>query len=496
MEDDGDYGTFLGEQTPKNNSKRSPFNEANASSQRKWLMVAILSLLSGVNQGICYSYAPIASIAESRWAQHIHSTELITVYFISYIPCSFIGSWLMDKKGLRYGVLLGGFLQALGAFMRYFATFSNDAATEAQVTLLGQIVASVAMPFMVNSPPVLSANWFPPSLRATSTSIAVNANALGTAVVYLGAPFFVHNERKIPEWNLYIAVVATLSWAAAYILFQSFPSSSYSKYETESIVSDVHLQDEYDWKQWGNAFLHKGFWNTVVSFSVAECVVNAMSALLGKFLSTDGFTKSQVGLIGAAFIVSSLIGGQIISRYVDHKRNHKQAMQLCLLLTAASLAAFKLTINTSVLLTFASLLLLGVFLGPLQPIVLELGVECAFPTSEATVAALQQLCGNFLSALLVPGLSVLRRTHTDATGHVPSKYFYATPEWIMVFLVMVTFIAFCFYNGEYKRFDHESGIIHPEALQSKGKMPSYLSVTIKTPLKEDAETSNISKRSS
>lgn len=51
-------------------------------------------------------------------------------------------------------------------------------------------------------------------------------------------------------------------------------------------------------------------------------------------------------------------------------------------------------------------------------------------------------------------------------------------------------------NGEYKRFDHESGIIHPEALQSKGKMPSYLSVTIKTPLKEDAETSNISKRSS
>lgn len=68
-----DYGTFLGEQTPKNNSKRSPFNEANASSQRKWLMVAILSLLSGVNQGICYSYAPIASIAESRWAQHVRS---------------------------------------------------------------------------------------------------------------------------------------------------------------------------------------------------------------------------------------------------------------------------------------------------------------------------------------------------------------------------------------------------------------------------------------
>uniref|UniRef100_K3W927 Uncharacterized protein n=1 Tax=Globisporangium ultimum (strain ATCC 200006 / CBS 805.95 / DAOM BR144) TaxID=431595 RepID=K3W927_GLOUD len=124
MEDDGEYGTFLDSPgkctsnaaTVHNNTER-PYDGG-----RKWLMVAILSVLSGVNQAICYSYAPIASIAESRWQQRLHSTELITVYFVSYIPCSFLGSWLMDKKGLRYGVLLGALLQALGALVRYAAT--------------------------------------------------------------------------------------------------------------------------------------------------------------------------------------------------------------------------------------------------------------------------------------------------------------------------------------------------------------------------------------
>ncbi|KAF4317082.1 hypothetical protein JM18_007936 [Phytophthora kernoviae] len=76
-------------------------------SRQKWFMLAILSVLSALNQGICFSYAPIASIVEERWEQRIHSTELITVYFITYIPCSFVGSWIMDKKGLRFGAVLG-----------------------------------------------------------------------------------------------------------------------------------------------------------------------------------------------------------------------------------------------------------------------------------------------------------------------------------------------------------------------------------------------------
>ncbi|KAG6618626.1 Major Facilitator Superfamily [Phytophthora cinnamomi] len=424
--------------------------------EQKWLMLAILSALTAINQGICYSFAPIASIVEVRWQQQLHSEELITVYFVSYIPCSFIGSWVMDQRGLRYGVLLGGFLQALGATLRYVACFLGPEG-EVNVTLLGQVLASLAMPFMVNSPPLLSANWFPPSLRTTSTSIAVNANAMGTAFVYLTAPFIVLSETEVPAWNLYVALVAVGFWVVAFFFFRSFPRSG----GTQSFVSDVQLHDEYDWSQWANAFRHRGFWHTVVVFSLAECVLNAMSALLGKFLRIAHFSKAEIGVVGATFIVSSLVGGQVISHYVDKKRNHKTALQVCLTMTAVALALFRMVPKVEVDATLVSLLFLGAVLGPIQPSVLELGVECAFPTSEATVAALQQLSGNFLSAVMIPGLSMLRRTHVDDSGHVPLRYFYASPEWIMVFMTTTTFIAFYFYNGRYKRYAHESKMVLP-----------------------------------
>ncbi|GMF09729.1 unnamed protein product [Phytophthora lilii] len=383
------YGTLL---------RTSGHSKQQQQSYEKWLMLAILSVLSSINQSICYSYAPIAAIVEDRWEQRLPSEHLITVFFISYIPCSFVGSWIMDKYGLRVGVLLGGFLQAVGASLRYFAC-SLSVIEEVYVTFLGQTLASLAMAFMVNSPAVLSANWFPPSMRATSTSVALNANNMGTAIVYLAAPFIVLSSIDVPDYNLYVAVAAIVSWVVSVFVFQSSPKF----HDGYTGVPNSAAHDEYDWGQWSSAFSHSGFWQTLVAFSLAECVVNAISALLGKFLSATRFTNAQVGFVGAAFIISTLIGGQFISHIVDRKRNHKTAMQVCLLLTAIALALFRVVPKVKVHATLACLLFLGVVLGPLQPIVLELGVECAFPTSETTVAALQQLFGNFFSAL-VPGV--------------------------------------------------------------------------------------------
>uniref|UniRef100_H3GX45 Major facilitator superfamily (MFS) profile domain-containing protein n=1 Tax=Phytophthora ramorum TaxID=164328 RepID=H3GX45_PHYRM len=418
---------------PKEPEKPPP-NSSNA----KWFMLAILSVLSATNQAICYSYAPIDSIVEQRWKQRIRSEHLITIYFISYIPCSFLGSWIIDKQGLRFGVLLGGLLQAIGASLRYFAC-AFDPLKEVYMTLLGQLLASFAMPFMVNSVAVLSANWFPLSMRATATSIAVNANALGTALVYLTAPFLVFSSDEVPDYNLYLALEAGGIWVLALVFFRSFPKKSNADRSPKS-----HLGDDYDWSQWTSAFSHSGFWHTVVAFSLAECVLNAMCALLTKFLSAANFSTAQIGVFGAVFIISSLVGSQVISHYVDKKRCHKLALLLCLLLMAVGIALFRLVPKVEIHATLLSLLFLGFVLGPVQPISLELGVECAYPTSAATVAALQQLCGNFLSAIVVPSLSALLQKHLSATGNETSTYIYSSPEWILVLMTMTTFMIFCF----------------------------------------------------
>ena len=34
---------------------------------KRWFMLALLSLFSGLNQAICYAYAPVATRAETLW---------------------------------------------------------------------------------------------------------------------------------------------------------------------------------------------------------------------------------------------------------------------------------------------------------------------------------------------------------------------------------------------------------------------------------------------
>ncbi|KAF1773493.1 Major facilitator superfamily domain [Phytophthora cactorum] len=339
-----------------------------------------------------------------------------------------------------------GLLQAGGAGLR---------TQEPYVTVLGQLLASFAMPFMVNSPAVLSSNWFPSSMRATSTSVAINANAMGTAIVYLIAPFVVLSSGEVPFYNFCIAVLAGSAWVVALLFFQSYPKSGHDQF-----VPISHLEDDYDWSQWANAFSHSGFWHTAVAFSIAECVLNAMCALLTKFLSVTNFLQLR-----SAFLEHSLVGSQIISREVDKMRSHKAALQLCLLLVALGIALFRLVPKVEIHFTLLSLLFLGFVLGPVQPIALELG------SNVHSLPVQLHSCFEYIA------------TNTFKCDWSRNFVHFLQPEWILVLMTTTTFIIICclygllvvsFDNdGEHKRYAHESKIIPPEEL-TKLKLRSYL----------------------
>merc|ERR1719387_908643 len=67
-----------------------------------------------------------------------------------------------------------------------------------------------------------------------------------------------------------------------------------------------------------------------------------------------------------------------------------------------------------------SVLLVGVTVGPLQPMATELCVEVAYPCSENIVLVVQQIIGNLTSALWIPFFEfvlTLDRTHFGFSFH-------------------------------------------------------------------------------
>lgn len=112
-------------------------------------------------------------------------------------------------------------------------------------------------------------------------------------------------------------------------------------------------------------------------FSIVETTLNVISSLLNTLLRPENFTKHEIGLIGALFIVSALCGSQIICAIVDRtKMAYEDASKFCLVGSAVFLILFKFTMGVpGKTNTFVSLMLAGFFIGPLQPIVLELGTK-------------------------------------------------------------------------------------------------------------------------
>ncbi|EQC37889.1 hypothetical protein SDRG_04910 [Saprolegnia diclina VS20] len=448
-------------------------NDVVHASSYKWLLLLLQCLLSAMNQALCFSYAPISRIADTAWQHEVRSSTLITIFFVVYLPFAFLGSWILDLRGWRVGVLLGAFVQAVGAILRAISSNMTMAFPIAKVFLIcGQVMAAIGMPFMVNSPPVLSALWFPPHLRARVTSMGVNSNQLGIVFVYLAAPYLVAGPSDLPKWDLLFAVAATALFLLAWVCF------SVPKYPP--VIPSA--SGAYDYRQWVTAFHHPGFSLTVFVFAVAETAGNVVAALLNRLASPQhGFARTTQGAMGAAFILSSVLGGFLVGSCVDASGSHKTAIVVCSLVAGGVLLAFgyvvaAVDVTWHVSGSFALLVAFGFFLGPLHPIAVELGAECAHPTSEATVAALQQLVGNALSALLLPLLSLLQHwldgntvlidadddDDDDSSSHdgptVLGEWWQllATPVGVVSLLLLVAGVIFTQYRGAWKRSQYAS----------------------------------------
>ena len=119
---------------------------------------------------------------------------------------------VLDKWGLRIGVIIGMFLTTLGLWLRSLVGVSFVYA------IIGQTIMAIGQPFIYNAPTKLSGNWFPEKERIRSTSIGANANVFGAAVgCFLASVFFDEKDKTDKEsarsrtinMNLILAIIAT-----------------------------------------------------------------------------------------------------------------------------------------------------------------------------------------------------------------------------------------------------------------------------------------------
>ena len=100
---------------------------------------------------------PIATTIERVYNQPEVVTTILNIIFdISYLPLNFPVNWIVDVKGPRISICIGGILIMVGGAIRCLINFSFV------FLIIGQIICACGEVFLSNCITKIVVNWFAP----------------------------------------------------------------------------------------------------------------------------------------------------------------------------------------------------------------------------------------------------------------------------------------------------------------------------------------------
>ena len=102
-----------------------------------------------------------------------------------YLPMNFPCVYVVEKFGLRTGIIGGIVSTALGLWTRCLINQSFLFA------LLGNVLMALGQPLLYNSPAKVTTNWFPKSERPMATMVGTQMNIFGIFIGFLLPSFFI-----------------------------------------------------------------------------------------------------------------------------------------------------------------------------------------------------------------------------------------------------------------------------------------------------------------
>lgn len=171
---------------------------------------------------ICFS--PIAEKTASYYGVSDLVVDFLSLSFmIASVPFGPVASWLLDTQGLRRSLIIAAAFNCVGGWTRYAGDFLGSG--KLAVLFIGQLLAAVSQPVILDCPTMLAATWFGEDERATANMIASIANPLGIALGSLFPPMIVDVPSDMRSLYLYFALPATVGLLVTVLFLKDRPPS-------------------------------------------------------------------------------------------------------------------------------------------------------------------------------------------------------------------------------------------------------------------------------
>ncbi|GAB4009968.1 MFS transporter [Nocardioides ultimimeridianus] len=329
--------------------------------------------MAAATQALLVNYAPVThdaalhfgvSVAAIGWLSQVFPL----VYVILAIPVG-----LVLDRFFRPALVIGAVLTAAGAFLRLVADDYSWA-------LIGQVVAALGQPFVLNGITGLVVVYLAAKDRTAGIAIASAATFAGMVVGYvLGA--CLPGQQHIHTLTL---ITAMLAMDAGFCFLGALhfvrPLQGADSIPATNGIRALRA-----------AFGNRRLRRLCVAVTIPMGTFIALATYAQPLLEPAGVSESSAGLILAFTLIAGVIGCAVVPVWADRHHREVQLMGLGIAITAG--ACLHLAIIPSTALAYIMLIAVGFVLLPALPIVLALTEQHA-PEAEGTAAGLIWLAGN------------------------------------------------------------------------------------------------------
>uniref|UniRef100_A0A2K6U884 FLVCR choline and putative heme transporter 2 n=1 Tax=Saimiri boliviensis boliviensis TaxID=39432 RepID=A0A2K6U884_SAIBB len=314
-------------------------------SRRRWAVVLVFSCYSMCNAFQWIQYSSINNIFMHFYGVSAFAIDWLSMcYMLTYIPLLLPVAWLLEKFGLRTIALTGSALNCLGAWVKLGSLRPHLF----PVTVVGQLICSVAQVFILGMPSRIASVWFGANEVSTACSVAVFGNQLGIAIGFLVPPVLVPNIEDRDKLAYHISIMFYIIGGVATLLL---------------ILVIIGLN--------AGAFY-------------------ALSTLLNRMVIRH-YPGEEVnaGRIGLTIVIAGMLGAVLSGIWLDRSKTYKETTLVVYIMTLVGMLVYTFTLNLGHLwVVFITAGTMGFFMTGYLPLGFEFAVELTYPESEGISSGL------------------------------------------------------------------------------------------------------------
>lgn len=189
---------------------------------QRWIQLTYLSLLALLSDWVCFSLAA-APEAFEEYYEGYSSASLIDLFLFVNVASCFCVTDLVSKFGMKTSLRTAAGLMCVGCWFRSGLNLWDTKLESIENVVIGTILVAVAQPFFQCTPPLLSAQWFASSERATSTAVALNFNQVGIATAFLVGGAMATSTIGLSNYFGLMSICSTILFLGTVLQYQEEP---------------------------------------------------------------------------------------------------------------------------------------------------------------------------------------------------------------------------------------------------------------------------------